>query len=73
MSECKVDLTKVDEYPAGQVPDEDVEVCLKVIRTLRNLALDPRAFNPGTVILLSHAHQVIYDWTKEALKEEESK
>lgn len=33
-SKCVVDLTKTDTYPDGLVPDHDVEVCLRVLRTL---------------------------------------
>ncbi len=47
---------------AGAVPDEDVETCLKVIRTLRDRwcfaagESPPRCTDPDNAILLSDAH-----------------
>lgn len=33
---CKVDLSKHDIYKGFEIPDEHVEITLKVLRTLRN-------------------------------------
>jgi len=29
-----VDLTRTDTYPNGQVPEQDIETCMKVLRTI---------------------------------------
>lgn len=55
-----VNLDRDDLYPDDQVPDQDVEICLKVIRTVRNLALTPPTFDAGLAVLLSHAHAALY-------------
>lgn len=56
-----VDTTKVDEYQGYVVPDEDVEVCLKVLRTVRNFCLGPQYFDADGAVLLSYAHAKIVD------------
>lgn len=60
------DLTKTDEYKDGVVPDEDVEVCLKVIRTIRNCCLGPGFFDADGAVILSHAHAKIVELVNQA-------
>lgn len=71
MSKCKVDLTKSDEYPDLTIPDEDIEICLKVIRTLRNYALYPETFDANISVTLSHAHAQIVGLVELAIDGEE--
>ena len=61
-----VDLTRTDLYDGGNIPDADVETCLKVIRTLRNINLGPGLFDAETALIMSHAHARIHDLVKEA-------
>lgn len=55
-----INLERNDEYAEGVVPDEDVETCLKVLRTVRNQFLQPFGFDAHDALLLSHAHAVIH-------------
>jgi hypothetical protein len=64
-----VDLTKLDLYENGFISTKDVETCLKVIRTLRNVCLDREVFDANGAVVLSHAHATIHDLVKEAEKE----
>lgn len=57
-----VDLTKTDIYEDYNVPDNEVEICLKVIRTIRTSALFPDRFDADTAVILSHAHKQIHDY-----------
>lgn len=73
-----VDLSRTDEYPdrkildggsqvtsyLGGIPPEDIETCLKVLRTLRNLCLGPRIFDAVGAVGLSHAHAKIVEMVK---------
>jgi hypothetical protein len=63
-SPCVVDLSKTDCYP-DTIPDADVEVALKVIRTLRNMCLEVDMFDAEGAVLLSHTHK----WIVEAVEE----
>lgn len=54
-----VDLTKCDEYEDLNIPDEHVEIALKVLRTLRNMYLCFECFDYGKAVVLSHAHSAI--------------
>lgn len=58
------DLTKTDAYEDGVVPDADIEVCLKVIRTIRNHCLGPEFFDAEGAVSLSWAHKKIVELTK---------
>lgn len=60
-----IDLSKMDTFPDGQVPDSDVEMTLKVIRTLRDICLRRDAFDADGAILLSHAHKFIVEVVEE--------
>jgi hypothetical protein len=59
MPDQVVDVTTV--YPRGEIPIEAVNTTLKVIRTLRNLALEPEHFDASVSVLLSHAHHCIME------------
>lgn len=50
-----------DTYQDGIIPDNDMETCLKVIRTIRNGCLGPHFFDAEGALLLSHAHAKIRD------------
>lgn len=59
---CKVDLDKCDEYEEYVIPDEDCEIALKVIRTIRNCYCGgPMGMDGGVAVLLSRAHSCISD------------
>lgn len=62
-------------YEENFVPDADIIICLKVIRTVRNLCLDPNVFDAEGAVLLSHAHAKLLTmaeecWTPEQTLEE---
>jgi hypothetical protein len=63
MDPCTVDLTRTDIYP-DDIPDADVETCLKVLRSIRGQALGPSWFDAHTALLMSHAHAKIHDLVK---------
>lgn len=67
---CAIDLTKVDEYPEGRIPDADVETCLKVLRTIRNQFLGLHFFDADGVVILSHAHKKIFELVQRAQQED---
>lgn len=69
---CEVDLTQMGTYPDYVVPDEHVEICLKVLRTIRDAALTPPQFRAETALILSYAHGEIYRLV-EQLQEQEKK
>lgn len=71
--EKPIDLTKCDTYENGVVPNADVELCLKVIRTIRNCCLDPHDFDANGAIILSHAHAKIVDLSDVGCKKDEPK
>lgn len=56
---CLIDLERLDVYPAQVIPDEDVEICLKVLRSVRDWSLDADAFDADAAVVLSHAHACI--------------
>ncbi len=56
---CEVDLEKCDEYLNRVVPDDDVETCLRVLRTCRNVCLAVDQFDADGAVILSHAHAKI--------------
>lgn len=60
---CKVDLTQVDTYHNGVIPDKDVEICLKVLRTIRNTCLGAHYFDAESGVTVSKTLQIIYDIT----------
>ncbi len=62
--EDPIDLTKLDTYPDENIPSADVETCLKVLRTLRNVCLIPETFSAHGALNLSHAHATIHDMVK---------
>ena len=68
---CTVDLSKSDEYENGVIPDRDVEICLKVIRSIRNQLLWPN-FDAEGAVVLSHAHAKIVDLVKQTQEEEKA-
>jgi len=55
-----IDLEKTDEFAFEDTPDEAVETCLKVLRTIRGgmMKHDLGAF-ADEIIILSHAHRVV--------------
>jgi hypothetical protein len=57
-----IDLTRTDVYESSIVPDEDCEIALKVLRTLRHWMMikDLGGF-ADEVIILSHAHRVLVE------------
>lgn len=61
-----IDLTLNDIYPGYSVPDGDVEVTLRVLRTLGDLALRDDAFDPVSSAILLHAHRVILKAVEDA-------
>lgn len=65
---CVVDLSKHDKYPARIIPDADVEITLKVLRSLRDWHLEDAEFDEA--VLLSHAHACIYESVQACLKAE---
>ena len=72
MNTCKVDLTKMDTYPRCVIPDTDLEVCLKVLRTLRNFYLDDDdQFDASKILALTAAHGVIHDAVEEVIYNED--
>ncbi len=63
------DLSRTDIYENHVVPDADVELCLKVIRTIRSACLGPHFFDADGAVVLSHAHAKIVDLTWRCEKE----
>lgn len=59
-----LDLTRTDEYDYHDVPDEAVEIALKVIRTARNVCLMSESFDAEGAVLLSHAHAKIVEMAR---------
>lgn len=59
-----VDLSRLDVYPNFVVPDRDVELALKVLRTLRDHCHGD-ALDADGAVLLSHAHK----WIAEAVEQ----
>lgn len=53
--EVALDLTRTDTYQACNIPDEAVECCLKVLRTLRH-ACATRLDDKEGAALLTQAH-----------------
>ncbi len=51
-----------DAY-VGEVPDQDMEICLKVIRTVRNCCLGNSEgfFDADGAVVLTHAHAKIVE------------
>ena len=68
-----VKLGDMSTYENANIPDEHVEICLKVLRTLRNLALNPATFNAEVSVLFSHTHKAIYEMVEIAEEEESAK
>jgi hypothetical protein len=65
MSQDKlVNLDRTDVYPGDNIPEEAVEECLKVLRSIRNAALSPEGFNASAAVMLSHCHSRIHDWCR---------
>ncbi len=62
----------MDTYDSSSVPDEDVEIALKVIRTIRNCCLGPHFFDAEGAVILSHAHAKITDLTMRCIDEPDS-
>lgn len=62
---CKIDLSRTDRYENYIIPDADVETCLKVLRSIRNMTLDTGCFDAESAIILSHAHRVIAEMVEE--------
>jgi hypothetical protein len=64
---------RTDTYKELFIPDEDMQTCLKVIRTIRNVCLHQDAFDADGAVILSHAHAKILDlWKLCETEEEES-
>lgn len=63
-----IDLTRSDTYEDSQVPDSHVEICMKVLRTIRNCCLGPHFFDADGAVILSHAHMKIHDLCVESNK-----
>ena len=61
-----------DTYPDDEVPDIHVEICLRVIRTVRNLALQADSFDADIAVLLSHAHKFIVNAVEDSEDGQES-
>jgi len=68
-----VDLTRTDEYE-GEIPDADLELCLKVIRTVRNVCLGTVEgfFDADGAVILSHAHAKMVELIELAEQEDEA-
>lgn len=64
-----VDLTRTDVYSTDNVPDEDVEVAMKVLRTLRGVATNMG--NGRVAVAASEAYRALYQIAKECNKHEE--
>ena len=65
-----VDLSKTDDFFEGEnahVDDKHVELTLKVLRTIRNHALNLGDFN--TSVILSHAHERVVEYVQNAERE----
>lgn len=66
-----INLTRIDQYENHIIPDEDVELALKVIRTMRDVCLMPNVFDADGALVLSHAHAKIHDLVQRAIAGEE--
>lgn len=66
---CKVDLSRSDKY-ANEIPDEDLETALKVIRSMRDFCLGPGYFDADGAVILSHAHAKIVEMVEQVLEVE---
>lgn len=62
-----------DTYEKSIVPDDDMNICLKVIRTVRNFCLGPDFFDADGAVILSHAHAKIVELWKMVEEEETEK
>jgi len=70
---CKVDLNnQTSMYPEGVIPDADVDICLKVLRTIRDSCLSPPAFDADAAVLLSHTHATIVGMIEDVQEIEKS-
>ena len=58
---CEPVLDTTSTFERGAITDEDVNTTLKVLRTLRNLALEPENFDARTSVMLSHAHHCVLE------------
>lgn len=67
----RANLARMDVYENGVVPDGDMEVCLKVIRTVRNHCLGPHFFDADGAVVLSHAHAKLVELTELAYEGED--
>ena len=61
-----VDLTKTDVYPGTVVPDEDVEICLKVLRSIRGHCIRPAMSDADGAVMLGHAHDCVVELVEKA-------
>lgn len=67
--DCKVDLSREDEYEGGVIPDGDVETCLKVLRTMRTHCVNSNHL--GIVaIKFAEAHDWLYELVEFAISKE---
>src|SRR6516225_12462605 len=66
LEENRIDLTRSDEYLGHIVPGADVETCLRVLRTIRNVCLGPNFVDANGAVILSHAHAKIAELVKMA-------
>lgn len=59
---------KTDTYPRFNVPDDAIETCLKVLRTIRVVCVT----DPDSAIILSAAHTKILELTNECWTAEDA-
>jgi hypothetical protein len=59
MPEPVLDVTST--FDRGTITEADVNTTLKVLRTLRNLALEPENFDAQAAVMLSHAHHCVME------------
>lgn len=59
-NEKPVDLSKTDIYTDYKIPSKDLEITLKVIRTIRDAFTGgPQGYDTEIMVLLSHTHEKI--------------
>lgn len=63
-----IDLSKTDTYDNHIVPEDHVEITMKVLRTIRDLLLCPKFFDADGAVALSHAYKIIYERVKVSQK-----
>ena len=54
----------------SEITNEEMETCLKVLRTVRNAYLGPKTFGAEEAVILFHAHRVIIEVVQQREKVE---